>query len=136
MENLQVRSNITFLYYHDLDAAARFYSEIMKFKLVVDQGWAKIYGMQGNAFLGIVSGDRGFHRAKDDNAVLVTLVVDDVKAWHDYLKEQDVAELGDLNEAPDIQVQGFFFKDPGGYALEIQKFLDPHTASTFFQTTP
>jgi predicted enzyme related to lactoylglutathione lyase len=136
MDKLQVRSNITFLYYNDLEAAAHFYSKVMKFKLVVDQGWAKVYAMQGNAFIGIVSGDRGFHQAQDDNAVLITLVVDDVKAWHDYLKEQNVAELGEYKEVPDIQIQGFFFKDPGGYAIEIQKFLEPETARTFFQTVP
>ena len=136
MENLQVRSNITFLYYQDLEAAARFYSQVMKFDLVVDQGWAKIYAMHGNAFLGIVSGDRGFHQAQDDNAVLITLVVDDVKGWYDHLKEQNVAELSEFKEVPDIQIQGFFFKDPGGYALEIQKFLEPETARTFYQTVP
>jgi len=133
MDKLQVRSNITFLYYRDIKAAAHFYSQVMKFELVVDQGWAKIYAMHGNAFLGIVSGDRGFHKARDDNAVLVTLVVDDVKGWYDYLKEQNVAELSKLNESPDIQIQGFFFQDPGGYALEIQKFLEPETARIFHQ---
>jgi hypothetical protein len=31
--------------------------------------------------------------------------------------------LTEVKEVEEIQVRGFFLEDPGGYALEIQRFL-------------
>ena len=128
---LAVKSQITFLYYHDLEPIARFYEDVIGLALVQDQGWAKIYATAGSAFLGIVGGEKGFHQPRDENAVLVTLIVDDVLAWYSYLKEQGVKLLTEVKEVEEIQVRVFFAEDPGGYALEIQQFLDSKVASIF-----
>jgi len=82
---LKVKSNITFLYYRDLEAAVRFYGEVMGFELPFGVEWAKIHAIHGGAFLGLVEGGKGQHQAKEDNAVLITLVVDDVQPWYGYL---------------------------------------------------
>jgi catechol 2,3-dioxygenase-like lactoylglutathione lyase family enzyme len=126
-----IQSQITFLYYRDLEPAASFYGDIMGFELVEDQQWAKIYRVSGNAFLGIVAGEKGFHQAQGQNAVLVTLVVDDVQGWYDYLENQGVKMLTELQHREEIQIECFFFEDPGGYTLEIQKFLKPELAQVF-----
>jgi predicted enzyme related to lactoylglutathione lyase len=131
--NRQVQSQITFLYYRDLQPAAEFYQEVMGFELVEDQGWAKIYRVSDSAYLGIVDETRGFHKAQERNAVLVTLVVDDVSWWYDYLKRKGVKMLTELREVKDIQVRGFFLEDPGGYAVEVQQFLNPKVAQIFRQ---
>jgi predicted enzyme related to lactoylglutathione lyase len=130
---LKVQSQITFLYYRDLQPVSRFYQEIMGFGLVEDQGWAKIYRVNGYAYLGIVDEERGFHKAQKKNAVLITLVVDDVLGWYDYLKRKGVRMLTELREVEDIQVRGFFLEDPGGYAIEVQQFLKPDVARIFHQ---
>jgi len=117
------QSQITFFYYPDLEPIAAFYEGIMGFERVEDQGWAKIYRVGGNAFLGIVDGSKGFHQAREKNAVLLTLVVDDVEAWYDYLQEQGAHLLRELQYSEEIQIRGFFLEDPGGYTLEIQQFL-------------
>jgi predicted enzyme related to lactoylglutathione lyase len=131
--NRQVQSQITFLYYRDLQPVAEFYQEVMGFELVEDQGWAKIYRVSDSAYLGIVDETRGFHKAQERNAVLVTLVVDDVSWWYDYLKRKGVKMLTELREVKDIQVRGFFLEDPGGYAIEVQQFLNPKVAQIFRQ---
>jgi catechol 2,3-dioxygenase-like lactoylglutathione lyase family enzyme len=128
---LDIRSQITFLYYHDLEPIDRFYGEVLGLDLVEDQGWAKFYAVGGNAFVGIVGGGKGFHQPQDENAVLVTLVVDDVLGWYDYLKRRGVTLLTEVKEAEDIQVRAFFLQDPGGYTLEIQQFLDPDVSAVF-----
>jgi len=128
---LKVQSQITFLYYRDLQPVHKFYQEIMGFELVEDQGWAKIYRVSGNAYLGIVDEERGFHKAQEKSAVLITLAVDDVFWWYDCLKRKDVKILTDLWEVEDIQVRGFFLEDPGGYAIEVQQFLKPDVARIF-----
>jgi catechol-2,3-dioxygenase len=130
---LKVQSQITFLYYRDLQPVSKFYEEIMGFELIEDQGWAKIYRVNGNAYLGIVDEAKGFHKAQKKNAVLITLVVDNVFWWYDYLKRKDVKMLTELREVEDIQVRGFFLEDPGGYAIEVQQFLKPDVARIFHQ---
>ena len=133
--NLKAQSQITFLYYNDLEPIAKFYQDVMGLKLVVDQGWAKIYAVSETSFVGIVDGTKGSHKPQEKNAVLVTLVVDDVYAWYDYLKGQGVKMTSEVKEHEAIQVRGFFCEDPGGYSIEVQKFLDPETALTFGQTS-
>ena len=129
----KVQSQITFLYYHDLEPIARFYQDIMGFELVEDQGWAKIYRVSGNAFLGIVDEKKGFHRVQPKNAVLVTLAVADVLWWYDYFKSKGVKLLTEIRESDEIQVRCFFAEDPGGYAIEIEQFLKPEAARIFHQ---
>lgn len=129
----QVRSQITFLYYRDLQPVSEFYEEIMGFDLIEDQGWAKIYRVNSNAYLGIVNEEKGFHKAQQKNAVLVTFVVNDVSWWYDYLKGRGVKILTGLREVEDIQVRCFFLEDPGQYTIEVQQFLKPEIARIFHQ---
>jgi hypothetical protein len=107
---------------------------VIGFELVVDQGWAKIYAVSETSFVGIVDGARGFHKPQERNAVLVTLVVDDVYGWYDYLKGKGVKMATEVKEHVAIQVRCFFCEDPGGYSIEVQQFLDPETARTFGQS--
>ncbi len=130
---LKVQSQITFLYYRDLEPIDRFYRHTMGFELVEDQGWAKIYRVSGNAFLGIVDETRGFHNVQETNAVLITLAVEDVFWWYDYLKSEGVKILTDIKESEEIQVRCFFAQDPGGYSIEIEQFLKPGAAQIFHQ---
>jgi predicted enzyme related to lactoylglutathione lyase len=128
---LEVQSQITFLYYRHLEPIARFYQDVIGFELVEDQGWAKIYRVSGNAYLGIVDERKGFCEAQEKNAVLITLVVDDVFRWYNYLRHKGVKILTELREIEDIQVRCFFLEDPGGYAIEVQQFLKPNVAQVF-----
>lgn len=127
----RVDSQITFLYYADLEPAARFYGQVLGLPQVADQGWAKIYQVGPGAFVGIVSGERGFHRPQPRNAVLLTLVVDDVQAWYQALQAAGVRILREPARHEDIGVECFFFEDPGGYALEAQRFLKPEDVQVF-----
>jgi hypothetical protein len=103
----------------------------MGFQLVSDQGWAKIFRIAGNSYVGVVTGKGGFHQPQDKNAVLLTVVVDNVQDWYDRLHETEAILLTKLQDKPDIQVRCFFLQDPAGYAIEIQQFLDPEIASEF-----
>lgn len=126
-----LQSQITFFYYADMSAAVEFYGEVLGLELVEDQEWAKIYRVQGTAFLGVVAGEKGFHQPQAMNAVLVTLLVDDVPAWYAYLQSKGVKMLTELMTKEDIQIQCFFAEDPGGYSIEFQRFLRPDLAEIF-----
>ena len=127
----EIHSQITFLYYDDLQAASEFYGDVMGFRLVEDQKWAKIYRAGDGVYVGIVAGKKGFHQAQEKNAVLLTFLVNDVAAWYEYLQSQGVRIVTDLQEKEDIQVRCFFLEDPGGYSIEIQRFLNPELAEIF-----
>jgi len=126
-----IQSQITFFYYPELAPAATFYEEVLGLPVVVDQGWARIYRVNGTAFLGLVAGEKGFHQAQEKSAVLLTLVVDDATAWYAYLQEQRVPLLTELQHREDIQIRCFYLQDPGGYSIEVQEFLQPEVRREF-----
>ena len=126
-----ISAGITFFYHKDIEPAVRFYGEIMGFQLVSDQGWAKIFRIAGNSYMGVVAGEKGFHRPQEKNAVLLTVVVDNAQEWYERLRETEALLLTELQDKPEIQVRCFFLQDPAGYAIEVQQFLDPRTAQEF-----
>ncbi len=128
---LKISSQITFLYYKDLSVAQHFYENIMGFQLAEDQGWAKIYRVSGNAFVGLVDETRGSLKVQENSAVMLTLVSDDVRGWYEYLQGQDVEFIREFGISDEIQIEYFFIRDPGGYIIEIEKFLKPELAETF-----
>ena len=125
----RANSQITFLYYDDLRPIARFYEEVMGFELVHDQEMARVYRVSGAAFLGIVDGAMGYHRPQERNAVMVSLVVDDVEAWYDHLKREKVRLLSEVRQSTFLD--HFLLEDPDGYVIEVQRFLDPQIQATF-----
>ncbi|MCP4419639.1 MAG: VOC family protein, partial [Chloroflexi bacterium] len=125
MKKLNIASQITFLYYRDLVAAQQFYEEILGLEIVEDQGWAKIYRVNGTAFVGLVDEAHGSLKAQPENAVMITFVVDDVRGWYDHLRENGVTIRQEYGRFDSIQIECFFAQDPGGYELEFQRFLKP-----------
>jgi len=131
MNDMSFQSQITFLYYKNLSRAAEFYENIMRFELCDDQGAAKIYRTYSNAYIGIVDEKTGHCRAQETNAVLITLVTEDVEQWYNYLQSKEVKILTEVMQPESFPVKCFFFEDPEGYQLEIQKFLIKKTAEKF-----
>jgi predicted enzyme related to lactoylglutathione lyase len=130
-KNEGISAGITFFYHKDIEPAVKFYGEVMDFQLVSDQGWAKIFRIAGNSYMGVVTGKRGFYQPQEKNAVLLTVVVDNVQAWYERLRETSAIFLTEVQDKPEIQVRCFFLQDPAGYAIEIQQFLDPGTVQKF-----
>ncbi len=131
MKRPSLQSQITFLYYRDLERAARFYEDVLQLELCDDQGDARIYRVAEKAFVGIVDGVKGHCQPQEANAVLITLISEDVEDWYAYLKECGVKLLTEVKQPESFPVQCFFFEDPEGYQYEVQRFLDPETARQF-----
>ena len=126
---MQADYPITFFYYPDIAAVIPFYEQTLGFELVLDQGLARIYRVAGNGYFGIVDGNRGHLRHQAHSAVLLTLVVADVPAWHARMQAAGVAGLTEVRRGH--YCEHFFFEDPQGYALEVQRFHDPAVAALF-----
>lgn len=118
------QKQITFLYYRDLPAAMRFYEDILGLKLVIDQGWSKIYRVTSNGYVGLVDETRGSHRAHPVKPVQVCIRVADVNAWHAWVASQGVTIGKGPKDVPDLKIRVFVFDDPEGYQIEIQSVLD------------
>ena len=126
-----ISSQITFLYFDDMNSVIPFFEETLKLELVTEQDAARIYRMAGSAFIGIVDCNVGHWRPKNENAVLITLVVDDVQGWYDYLKAKGIKLLTGIQKPKIAPVECLFFEGPGGYHFEVQRFLDPETAKAY-----
>jgi len=111
---------ITFLYYRDLAAAVRFYTEVMGFTLAIDQGWSKILRICDGAHVGLVDEARGMHRAHPVKPVQVCIRVPDVDAWYAYATDRKLPDLSRLFENGDLGIRAFVFTDPEGYQIEMQ----------------
>lgn len=113
---------VTFLLTGDLAASHRFYADQLGLPLVLDQGACRIYRSAPNAFLGVCD-----HRGApaDPDSVIVTLVTDDVPGWAERLQAAGVVLDGPPTVNPRFDIRHFFLRDPAGYLVEIQQFLDP-----------
>jgi catechol 2,3-dioxygenase-like lactoylglutathione lyase family enzyme len=116
---------ITFLYVEDLERSDRFYAGTLGLPLVVDQGSCRIFRVADGAFLGVCERPGRSNPA----GMIVTLVSDEVDAWHDRLSALGVQVEQAPQESETYRVYHAFYRDPDGHLLEIQRFLDPGWAS-------
>ena len=108
MTRPSIDQQITFLYTKDISKSAVFYEDIMQLPLVLDQGGCRIYGVTDT----------------EPKGIIFTLVVSDVDGWYSHMRDQGV-----LFEKPPAVNNAYgiyhcFAKDPNGYLIEIQRFLD------------
>lgn len=115
--------SVTWVYTNDLAGTARFYGEQLGLELVLDQGLCRIYRMGGSSFLGVCQVRPG--RYVEPKGVVITFVTDDVDGWHAHLLAKGVAPEGAPEKSEQFQVYCFFVRDPNGYLLEFQTFLNP-----------
>lgn len=123
MSELPISEQITFLYTRDIQRSARFYEEILGLELALDQGGCRIYRiLKGSAYLGIC--ERETPRTPD--GVIFTIVTPDVDAWYARISGSGIETDGTPRVTEAYGIYHFFFRDPNGYLLEVQRFLaDP-----------
>ncbi|GAB1422332.1 VOC family protein [Anaerolineales bacterium] len=117
------QSQITFLYTSDLKQSVDFYENILGLRLVVDQGVCKIYETSQAGYLGFCT---KAELPADLSMIILTLITDEVDDWYETLSQQGVICENKPKISEAYGVYHFFFRDPMGYRLEIQKFLDPN----------
>lgn len=123
--------SVTFLYTGDTEASCRFYAGVLGLVPVLEQGGGAcvIYAAApgGRAFLGVcrARGPREIANPRTPGGVVFTLVSQDVDGWHARLAAAGVDVLGPPARSGEHGIYGFFFRDPDGTLLEIQRFEDP-----------
>ncbi len=115
-------ANNAFLYYDDLPAATRFYSEVLGLEVVADYGFAKILHVAPTSYLTLVDAAEGMHSSSEPKTVAVALVTDQLDEWYAHLTEQRAPMKFDYNPAEGRPHHGFVVLDPEGYYLEFERF--------------
>lgn len=122
---------ITFLYYDELSAATRFYGETLGLKLTMDEPWVKIFELTRGSSVGLVKTGHGFHEAKPDKPVMLSLITSEVDLWFELLNRGGVPVIKPL-PSPDAgpagsgaPIRGFIVSDPGGYTVEVFSWRQP-----------
>jgi catechol 2,3-dioxygenase-like lactoylglutathione lyase family enzyme len=120
-------AQITFLYTRDLAATARFYEEIVALPLKLDQGNCRIYRVSSDGYLGFCQRDDAPQRlpAPDAHHVILTLITPEVDEWYHRLSGRGVVFEKPPAVNPKYNIYHCFLRDPNGYLIEIQRFLDP-----------
>ncbi len=115
--------SLTWVYTEDLDGTCRFYAETIGFPQVLDQGACRIFRTSPTGFLGVCQVRPG--RWVEPKGTVITFVTDDVDAWHARLVARGAAPETPPARSAAFNVYAFFVRDPNGYLLEFQTFLDP-----------
>jgi catechol 2,3-dioxygenase-like lactoylglutathione lyase family enzyme len=116
------KSGITFLKTKDLIKTNEFYTQVMNFELVLDQGKCRIYKICPNCYLGFCLTDGG----TGSEEVILTFEVEDVDGFCVYLESRDIEIELRPRQNQYYNIYQMFIRDPNGYLLEIQRFLDPN----------
>lgn len=130
MEKLALSSNITFLYFEELEGAKRFFSDTLGLSVAFDPGWACVYRLGEKSFVGAVAASAGSIEVKSRGGVLLSLTVKNIEAWHAHILSCSIA-ASDIKTVKDIALKSFFFTGPEGYNFEIQQFTQGDLAELF-----
>ena len=117
--SLSIQSQVVFLYYSDLPAAANFYGEKLGFQKTFDGGWVHIYQSSQNSYVGLVDNTRGHHRSSSDKPVMLSLVTEEIEHWYTHLQNKGIKILSPLSDSRNFPIRSFLTEDPGGYTVEF-----------------
>ena len=122
--HLGFQGNVFWLYYDDLVAAEQFYGQVMGLPLLVDQGFAKLFGSSATGFVGLVDGAQGLHTFSQEKAVIVSFLTSTLSIWFEHLMQAPVELVTPTIVTKNEALALFVAHDVGGYMLEFDTFLD------------
>lgn len=122
MRRPTIDQQVTFLYTRNLALTAQFYEETMELPLALDQGSCRIYRVGAGGYLGFCQREEA---PAQPQGIILTIVTLEVDQWHQYLRAQGIEFEKPPAFNPDYNIYHCFLRDPNGYLIEIQQFLDP-----------
>lgn len=115
-----------FMFYHkDLEAAAEFYEDVIGLQKVLDYGTAKMYRLAGTSYITLVRGRADRHNLGPSKPVTVSLITDDIQAWHNHLVGENIQIEHEQLSGDGLAHDSFVALDPAGYFLQFMR-INPH----------
>ncbi|RLA27700.1 MAG: glyoxalase, partial [Gammaproteobacteria bacterium] len=123
MTEFDTTASNVFFYYEDVEAATKFYQEVMGFHVAADYGFAKIMQVAPKSFITLVDHTKGMHSADEPKTTAIALVTDQLDQWWDYIQTQEIEMRSTAYTPRDGSAHdGFVAVDPEGYFLEFERF--------------
>jgi predicted enzyme related to lactoylglutathione lyase len=121
-----IKENTVMFYYKDLAVVAPFYETTLGLTKTFDETWVKIFQLTPSSSIGLVQeGETSFHRAQANNAVMLSIVTEDVDAWYQRLKQDEgIVFLKEIYNNKNVPIRAFLVEDPGGYTVEFFQWLN------------
>jgi len=123
--SLAIDGTITFFYYENLEAAARFYEDLLQLPITMNEDWVRIFRITSTSSVGLVQQGHGFHEVSADKPAMLSMVTKDVDVWYARLRKANVLIRSELpppdkeRKAGTAPIRGFVAEDPGGYTIEF-----------------
>ncbi len=113
---------IAFYPAQDLAATRDFYLRDLGLELARDQGSCLIFRVATGGLFGFChhAGPTPEHRG-----LILTVVTDEVDAVYQRLRRLGVETESSPRLHPDYGIYHFFARDPDGYRVEVQRFVEP-----------
>ena len=112
---------ITFLGTSNLAETSHFYQDILGLTLYKDQDVCLIFHINNQSKIGFCEHIPVVHK---DKSPILTLVTENVDKIYSKIIECGLDNIEKPRINKKFNIYHFFFKDPNGYTIEIQKFLD------------
>lgn len=124
-------SQVTFLYFDELEEAKHFFNQVLGLEVVYDPGWACIWRVGKDSFIGGVDVKRGSIEVESRGGVLISLTVDNIEVALENLKKHKIKDLPEIKYFEEIQLKSLIFTGPEGYKFEIQEFITEEQRKLF-----
>jgi len=122
-ESMAIQAHVIWLYYNDIPAAQGFYEDVFGSRLLVDQGFAKVYSSGPASFIGLVDQAQGLHKFSKEKSVTVCFLSDQIESWYARVQEKGLEIRSPLAGEGRVPVRTFVTYDIGEYFLEFDHFL-------------
>ncbi len=117
---IKINQQITFLPTEKLNEMEHFYSDVLSLAKILDQGDCIIFKTTDTAYIGFCKKNFKF----DTDRIILTLVTDQVDEFYNELQSKSVPCESSPTINEKYRIYHFFVKDPNGYLVEIQQFID------------
>lgn len=131
MGMMNLTSQVTFLYFDELEKARRFFEDILQLEVAFNPGWACVWRIGKDSFLGGVDVKKGSIEVETRGGVLVSLTVNNIEEVFEKLKEYNIDDMTEIKFFEDIKLKSFLFTGPEGYKFEIQQFMSEELSQIF-----
>ena len=116
-----INEQYTMLYYNDLQAPRKFYGDLLGLTSTMEDEWLSLYRLTPASYIGVIKqGENSWHKVQEKNAVMISIVTDDVEGWYERIRrDSNVTILKEIYDNESVPIRAFLVQDPGGYTVEF-----------------
>ena len=127
---MKLSSQVTFLYFTDMEKAKFFFDEVLQLERVYDPGWSCVWKTGEGAFVGAVDVKEGSIQVQNRGGVLVSLTVHNIEEVREHMITY-VPDASEIKQVKELDLKSFFLTGPEGYSFEIQQFTSGELSQLF-----